>query len=65
MANDSIVNSINTLKGEYGQKIPEPNGIIHNDEFVKFVKFVEWEKEFGNNNKRELISFLKEWCNGS
>ncbi|MGL9719093.1 MAG: hypothetical protein ACR5K9_11065 [Wolbachia sp.] len=63
MANDSIVNSINTLRGEYGEKIPEPNGIIHNDEFVKFVKFVEGEKEFENNNKRDLISFLKEWCN--
>jgi hypothetical protein len=63
MANDSIVDSINTLKGEYGEKIPEPNGVIRSDEFVEFVKFVEGEKEFGNNNKRELISFLKEWCN--
>ncbi|MCA4774325.1 hypothetical protein IHO13_03725 [Wolbachia endosymbiont of Mansonella perstans] len=32
IANNSIVNSINTLKGEYGEKMQEPNGVIHNDE---------------------------------
>ncbi|WCR58628.1 MAG: hypothetical protein PG978_000042 [Wolbachia endosymbiont of Ctenocephalides felis wCfeF] len=63
MANDSIVDSINTLKGEYGEKIPEPNSVIRNDELVEFIKFVEEEKEFGNNDKRGLVSFLKEWCN--
>ncbi|MBV2146075.1 hypothetical protein [Wolbachia endosymbiont (group A) of Sympetrum striolatum] len=63
MANDSIIDSINTLKDKYGEKIPEPNGVIHNDEFVKFIKFVEGEKELGNNNKKEFINFLNEWCN--
>ncbi|QOD37962.1 hypothetical protein [Candidatus Wolbachia massiliensis] len=63
MANNSIVDSINTLKGEYGEKIPEPNSVIHNDEFVKFIQYIEGEKELGNSNKKDLISFLNEWCN--
>ncbi|MGL9731710.1 MAG: hypothetical protein ACR5KX_02730 [Wolbachia sp.] len=63
ISNDSIVDTINTLKGEYGEKIPEPNSIICNNEFVEFIKYIEGKKEFGNSNKRELISFLKEWCN--
>ncbi|MDM8335377.1 hypothetical protein [Wolbachia pipientis] len=63
MANDSIIDSINTLKGKYGKKIPEPKGVIHNDELVESIKYIEGEKEFRNNNKKELINFLNEWCN--
>ncbi|WP_250295141.1 hypothetical protein [Wolbachia endosymbiont of Oedothorax gibbosus] len=63
MANGSIIDSINTLKDKYGEKIPEPNGVIHNDEFVKFIKYIEGKKEFGSNNKKELINFFNKWCN--
>lgn len=63
MFHHSIIDSINTLKGKYGEKIPEPNGVIHNDGFVKFIKYIEGEKEFRSNNKKELINFFNEWCN--